>query len=111
MATMSDLWNLLCVDLMDNSGVLAHDLIVDSTNRSAGTSPSANIHTRAAAALLRSIPKKYQGEINEIVEPGSPLTRQNVADAAAFELFLTANDECSSWSLKEEHAGDRKSVV
>lgn len=111
MAIMSDLWNLLCVDLMDNDGVFAHDLIVDSTNRSASTGPSANIHTRAAAALLRSIPKKYQGEIDEIVEPGSPLTRQNVADAAAFELFLTANDECGRWSLKEEHAGPYDEII
>lgn len=111
MAIMSVLWNLLCVDLMDDGGVRNSDLVVDTTIRSANTSPSANVRTRAAAALLRSIPKKYQGEIDEVVEPGSPLTRQNVADEAAFELFLAANDECSGWCLKEEHAGPYDEVI
>lgn len=112
MASMSVLWNLLCVDLMDDSRVAVHDLVVDSTARSVDTSPSANVHTRAAAALLRSAPKKFQGELKEVVVHNSvSTTRQKLADEAAFELFFAANDECSRWSLKLEHAGPYDEVI
>jgi hypothetical protein len=54
----------------------------------------------AAAALLRSIPKKYQGNINQVE-----------ADKAAFCVFNEMNNRCSSWQPQTDCLGPFDEIV
>lgn len=94
MATMSVLWDLLCIDLSDAlPGGLA-SFTIDREKRDAIAPVGATVSQYAAAALLRSVPKKFQDEID-----------QRAADEAAFAIFNKMNDDCHNWRMQYELAG------
>lgn len=62
--------------------------------------PDASISQRAASALLRSIPKKFQGEIDH-----------ELADTAAVVAFLGACEHAENWQFPTESLGPRDDEI
>lgn len=86
MAVMSALWSSLVDDLADDFVGGLHGFHLDFENRDCREPIGCTAKQFAAATLLRSIPKKFQGEID-----------QKSADAEAFKLFRAMNDRCQNW--------------
>lgn len=96
----SVLWDLLLNDLRLFNGDLCQGFGIDEANRLVSEPPGCGPRSYAAAALLRSIVKKFQDEID-----------QGAADAAAFELFAAMNNRCRDWSLRYDELGPYDEVL
>ncbi|DAD52815.1 TPA_asm: RNA-directed RNA polymerase [ssRNA phage SRR7976357_2] len=96
----SVLWDCLLNDLRYSNGTLLEGFRIDEANRSVAEPPGCSPRQYAAAALLRSIVKKFQDEID-----------QEAADKAAWELFHTMNDRCKDWELRTDELGPYDDVV
>lgn len=96
----SVLWDLLLNDLRLFNGDLCQGFGIDEANRLVTEPPGCGPRSYAAAALLRSIVKKFQDEID-----------QGAADAAAFELFRTMNNRCKDWQLRYDELGPYDEVL
>lgn len=96
----SVLWDTLLDDLRCSNGTLLDGFTIDFANRNVVEPPDCSARQFAAVALLRSIVKKFQDEIDQVG-----------ADKAAWELFHTMNDRCENWELKTAELGPYDEVV
>jgi len=96
----SVLWGCLLNDLRYFNGTLLEGFGIDEANRVVTEPPGCSTRQFAAAAILRSIVKKFQDEID-----------QEAADKAAWELFHSINDRCADWALRVDELGPYDEVV
>lgn len=99
MASMSVLWDLLSLDCSNALPGGLSGFSFDESRSIHEPVGASRLH-HAAASLLRSVPKKFQDEID-----------QESADKAAFTLFKELNDRCKVWKLDESCLGPYDEVV
>jgi len=98
--SITDLCDSLLHDLGCNNPGLLAGCDVYRENRSIRVPPGSTGRQFAASALLRSVPSKFQDEIDK-----------EDADLAAWELFHAANRACESWALRTEELGPYDEVI
>lgn len=100
MAIMSVLWSLLRCDIDSGLPNGLRDFVVDETTYDVREPVGCTAQQFAAAALLRSIPKKFQGEVD-----------REYADSNAFKLFHECNARCRDWQLNTGELGPYDEVI
>lgn len=84
MGNSSVLWHLLASDIRNALGTRSCRIGCESPDANSPDAPGLSPREYACAALLRSIVKKFQDEID-----------RDAADSAAFAKFSEANAACS----------------
>lgn len=100
MEVISALWSILIDDLSDALPGGLQGFRIDREDRSCLEPVGSTCRQLAAASLLRSIPKKYQGNIDQVA-----------ADSAAFTLFHEMNQRCAEWQPDQSVLGPYDEVV
>lgn len=100
MEIISALWSCLLDDFSDGLSGGLQGFEFDFANRSCLEPVGCTAQQFAAAALLRSIPKKYQGDIDKVA-----------ADSAAFALFHEMNERCATWTPETNLLGPYDEIV
>lgn len=100
MEIISALWSSLIDDLSNAFPGGLRGFQIDQQTRSCLEPVGSSCRQLAAASLLRSIPKKYQGNIDQVA-----------ADSAAWSLFYEANRRCAEWQPDPSVLGPYDEVV
>lgn len=100
MEIMPALWSVLLDDLSDHFTGGLQGFVIDVDHRTCLEPVGCSVQQFAAAALLRSIPKKFQGDIDKVS-----------ADNAAFALFSEFNARAASWTPDVSCLGPYDEVV